>query len=431
MVARRLYILTAVVLLPCLVSAQEVGRKEADWPQWRGPDRNGLSSETGLLKDWRKTPPKLDWMSEGMGSGYASLSVSGNRIFTTGNFSDGQAVLAIDAADGAVVWKTSVTEVAPKHGAKGSRSTPAIDGGRLYIVASNGAIVCLNKERGDIEWSKDFRKEFRGKMMSGWGFSESPMIDGDWVLCTPGGSDAMIVALNKVTGDEVWRSAMPSIGNRGNDGAGYSSIVVSNAAGVKQYVQLVGRGLIGVRASDGKFLWGYNAIANGTANVPTPIPTGDFVFCSTGYGTGAALVKLSAEGDGVKAEEQYFLNGNQLQNHHGGMLLIGDYVYCGHKHNSGLPICVRWKDGKVAWGGDFRGPGGGSAAIVYADGHIIFRYQDGKVALIEATPDEYRLKGVLTPEFQKGNSWAQPVVAGGRLYLREQDKLMCYSIKAR
>jgi outer membrane protein assembly factor BamB len=429
MVARRLCLLTALALLPTLAAAQEVAKRQAEWPQWRGPDRNGLSSETGLLSDWEKTPPKLEWMSEGMGSGYASLSVSGNRIFTTGNFPDGQAVLAVDAADGSVVWKTSVTKTPPKHNRAGSRSTPTIDGDRVYIVASSGAIVCLNNKSGAVEWSKEFSKEFGGKMMSGWGYSESPLVDGEWVLCTPGGRDAMIVALNKVTGDEVWRSAMPRIGERGKDGAAYSSIVVSNAAGVKQYVQLVGRGLIGVRASDGKFLWGYNEIANRTANVPTPIPTGDYVFCSTGYGTGAALVKLSADGDGIKAEEQYFLDGNQLQNHHGGMLLIGDYIYCGHKHNNGLPICVRLKDGEVAWGGDFRGTGEGSAAIVYADGHIIFRYQNGKVALIEATPKEYRLKGVLTPEYQKGSSWAQPVVAGGKLYLREQDKLMCYELK--
>ena len=431
MFVRRLCILAVVLSLPSVAASQEVAKRQGEWPQWRGPDRNGLSSETGLLSDWQQTPPQLDWMSSGMGSGYASLSVSGDRIYTTGNFADGQAVLAVDAADGAVVWKTSVTDEAPKHGAKGSRSTPAIDGNRLYIVSSNGAIVCLDKESGEIEWSKDFKKEFGGKMMSGWGFSESPLVDGDRVLCTPGGRDAMIVALNKESGEEVWRSAMPSIGDGGKDGAAYSSIVVSKAAGVKQYVQLVGRGVIGVRASDGKFLWGYNAIANKTANCPTPIPTGDYVFCSTGYGTGAVLLKLSADGDGIKAEEQYFLSGNQLQNHHGGMLLIGDYIYCGHKHNQGLPVCVRLKDGTMLWGGDFRGPGSGSAAIVYADGHVIFRYQDGKVALIEATPEEYRLKGVLTPEFQKGNSWAQPVVAGGKLYLREQDKLMCYDLKAR
>lgn len=430
MFSRRFFAVLLLLVLPMLVVGQDVAKKDTLWPQWRGPERNGLSTETGLLTDWEKSPPKLVWMGEGLGSGYASVSVVGERIYTTGNFPDGQALVAIDAADGSVLWKTSVTDSPPKHSRGGSRSTPAIDGDRAYIVTSDGQIVCLNGESGEIKWRKGFRKEWNGRMMSGWGYSESPLVDGDWVLCTPGGPDAMMVALDKMTGDEVWRAAVPDFGDKGKPGAGYSSIAISNGAGVKQYVQLIGKGVIGVRATDGKFLWGYNNVANRTANVATPIPSGDYVFCSTGYNTGSALLKLSADGDGVNAEEQYFLNANKLQNHHGGMLLVGDHIYCGHKHNNGLPICVRMSDGEIAWGGDFRGPGGGSAAVVYADGHIVFRYQTGEIALIEATPDEYRLKGVLEPEFQQGTSWAHPVVAGGKLYLREQDKLMCYDLKA-
>lgn len=425
--ARRVSILVLLLLTPSLI-AQDVAKKDVSWKQWRGPNRDGLSSETGLSKDWEKSPPKLAWMGEGLGQGVASVSIVGERIYTTGNFPEGQSVVAVDAADGSLLWKTSVTD--GPSGNSYSATTPSIDGDRVYMVGSSGQIACLNRENGEIEWQKDFQQEWGGRMMSGWGFSESPLVDGDWVLCTPGGPDAMIVALNKTTGDEVWRTKMEDIGRKGGNGAAYSSIVVSHATGVKQYVQLVGRGVIGVRASDGKLLWGYNAVANGTANIPTPIPSGDFVFCSTGYGAGAALLKLSADGNGVKAEEQYFLDGTKLQNHHGGMLLVGDHIYTGHKHNQGFPICVRMSDGKVVWGGDKRGPGGGSAAIVYADGHMIFRYQDGKVALIEATPEAYRLKGILKPEFQKGNSWAHPVVAGGKLYLREQNKLMCYDLKA-
>jgi outer membrane protein assembly factor BamB len=400
------------------------------WPQWRGPNRDEISPDRGLLKDWNQTAPQLDWSADGMGAGFASISLANGRIYTTGNFPDGQAVVAL-GLDGKVLWTKKITNTPPKHSHEGSRCTPSIDGELLFAIASSGKIACLKTENGDEVWSRDFQ-EFGGKMMSGWGFSESPLVDGDRVLCTPGGKGAMIVALDKRTGKDIWRSAVPEadIGPKGKDGAGYSGIVISNGGGVKQYVQLVGRGVIGVRASDGKYLWSYNGVANKTANIPTPVVSGDYIFCSTGYQTGSALLKLSKDGDGVSAEEQYFLDATKLQNHHGGMVLRDGYIYCGHKHNNGLPICVELATGKVVWGGEERGPGTGSAAVTYADGNLIFRYQSGEVALIEASPSGYKLKGSFKPEFV-GNKpcWAHPVVIGGRLYLRDQDTLMCYDVR--
>ncbi|MEQ8791287.1 MAG: PQQ-like beta-propeller repeat protein [Pirellulaceae bacterium] len=427
---RRAPLLSLLLLLaiPTLLVAEEAAQDA--WTGWRGPNRDGISPDTGLLRDWDATPPKLLWMSDGLGKGYAGVSLAGGRIYTTGNLPDGQSVIALDAADGGVLWTRAVTDDVPRHGYDGSRCTPTIDGDRLYVVASSGAIICLRAADGEILWSKDFRKEWSGKMMSGWGFSECPLVDGDLVLCTPGGPDATIVALNKLTGDEVWRSAVPKFEGAGKAGAGYSSIVISNGGGVKQYVQLLGAGAVGVRASDGKFLWGYGDVANGTANIPTCLTAGDYVFCSSGYRTGSALLKLTADGDEVSAEEVYFLDGNEMQNHHGGMVLAGGHVYCGHGHNNGLPICVKLETGEIAWGGDQRGAGSGSAAVAYADGLLVFRYQTGEVALIEATPEEYRLRGVLTPAYQEGRSWAHPVIIGGKLYLREQDKLMCYDVAA-
>jgi len=334
---------------------------------------------------------------------------------------------------GKIAWTRKITDVVPKHGHDGSRCTPSIDGERLYAIASSGKIVCLRPADGSEVWAKDFRSEWGGRMMSSWGFSESPLVDGDRVVCTPGAADAMLVAVDKLTGKEIWRTDMPAspLGPRGKDGAGYSSIVVSNACGVKQYVQLVGRGLIGVRADDGKLLWHYNAIANGTANIPTPLVSGDYVFCSSGYRDGgAALLKLVPEADGIQAEEVYYHPANVLQNHHGQMVLKDGYVYFGNKHNSGFPVCVELSSGKIAWGGSQRGPGSGSAAITLADGHLVFRYQSGEVALIEATPSEYRLKGSFKPEYVSRNPcWSQPVVTGGKLYLRDQDKLMCYDVR--
>lgn len=414
-------------VLGCMLSLTVTVAIAGDWPQWRGPGRDGKSAETGLIKDWDKTPPKHLWTIEGMGEGFASVSTSKGALYTTGNVEGGQAVIKVNLDDHTVAWTKVLTENKPKHGYDGSRCTPTVDGEFLYAVTSDGRISCLGTGDGEVVWTHQF-KEWGGKMHSGWGFSESPLVDGDLVLCTPGGSEAMIVALNKKTGVEVWKSAVPKVGDRGGDGAGYSSIVIGNGGGVKQYVTLVGRGVIGVRASDGKYLWGYNRVANGTANIPTPVTDGDYVFASSGYGTGSCLLKLSADGEGVKAEEVYFLEPKTFENHHGGFILANGFIYSGAKHNKGFPICVEMKTGEVKWGGDIRPEGTGSAAVTMADGQIIFRYQNGKLALVNATPSGYELHGSFTPEFQERESWAHPVVSDGKLYLREQNKLMCYDL---
>ena len=270
--------------------------------------------------------------------------------------------------------------------------------------------------------------DFKGKMESGWGYSESSIVDGDNLICTPGGNSAVMVALDKRTGEHLWSAEMPAvIGDRGHDGAGYSSIVIGQIAGRKQYVQLTGRGVIGVDSENGNLLWIYNRIANGVANIPTPIVKGDYIFCSTGYGTGAALIQIHDRNGKYEVEEKYFLKGNELQNHHGGMVLVADYIYCGHGHNQGHPICLNMMSGEYAWG-PVRGPGTGSAAILYADGHLYFRYESGDMALIEATPDEYKLKGTFKTDEINGKSWPHPVIADKKLYLRDQGTLMAYDI---
>jgi outer membrane protein assembly factor BamB len=257
-------------------------------------------------------------------------------------------------------------------------------------------------------------------------------VDGDKLICTPGSNQAILAALDKRTGRTIWSAAMPrDVGGRGDDGAAYSSPVVSEAAGVKQYVQMVGRGIVSVDAETGKVLWTYNRIANGTANIPTPIVKDDYVFCSSGYGTGAALLKVVRDGSQLRAEEEYFLDSKTMQNHHGGMVLVGDYVYCGHGHNNGFPLCLELETGKVMWGGDFRGPGSGSAAVLYADGDLYFRYEDATMALIEATPEEYRLKSSFKLAAKNGQSWPHPVIVDGKLYLRDQQTLMCYDVSGK
>ena len=395
----------------------------ATWPSWRGANRDGKSTETGLLKEWPQGGPPLLYSQKGIGNGFSSVAVANGTIYTIGKINGAESVVALSEKDGSPLWATPFGRGEPN-------GTPTVDGNLVFAVGHDGDMICCDAKTGREMWRKNFANDFGGKMHSGWGFSESPLVDGDKVIVTPGGKNAILAALNKKTGAVIWTTDMKDIGNRGGDGAAYSSVVISNGAGVKQYVQLVGRGVIGVDAATGKMLWGYNNIANGTANIPTPIVKDDYIFCSTGYGTGAALLKLSKDGDGVKADEEYFLEANKMQNHHGGMILIDDCIYHGNAHNEGFPMCIDMKSGEKKWAPG-RGPGTGSAAITYADGNLIFRYQNGVVALIEANPETFVLKGSFTPPTVHREAWAHPVVANGRLYLRDQNDLHVYNVKGK
>jgi outer membrane protein assembly factor BamB len=379
-----------------------------------------------LLKQWDEDGPELVWKATGLGRGFSSAVVVGGRVYTAGDRGEDQVVIALTAEDGKQFWSTRIS---PKAGGgpAGPRGTPTVDDNRVYVVGGNGVIAALDTDSGEVVWKKDMKKEFKAPT-PGWGFAESPLVDGDRLICTPGAKDAMMVALDKKTGDVIWKSAYTEKDKQGFGGAGHASIVISNGGGVKQYVQLIGHGLIGVRANDGKLLWNYDGVANGTANIPTPIVSGDYVFGSSGYGKGSALLKLVGSGtEEVVAEELYFLKAKTLQNHHGGLILVGDYIYGGHGHGNGFPICVELKTGDVAWS-EGRGAGTGSAAVAYADGHIYFRYENGVVALVEASPKGYKLKGKFTIPNVKDPSWPHPTIIGGKLYLREQDTLYCYDV---
>jgi outer membrane protein assembly factor BamB len=425
------------LMLIVALSSQHVVAE--DWTQFRGPNRDGISRETGLWNSIQSKDPQLVWMADGVGNGYASVSIMKDRLYTTGNSKNNQVLSCVSLKDGKVLWSQPINEANKKHGYPGSRTTPTIDGDRLYAVSSDGAIVCLNARSGQPIWRRDFT-EWNGVMMSGWGYSESPLVDDKVVVCTPGGPNGMLVALDKMTGREVWASKFEisstdvQDGGKGDkkslkDGAGYASIVISNGGGVKQYVQLVGRGVIGVRASDGEVLWRYSRVANSTANIPNVIADGDNIFCSTGYGTGSALLKLASAGNNkVSMEEVYFLDGKTLQNKHGGMVLVNGHIYCGHGNGTGMPICVDVKTGTIAWGPE-RGVGSGESSVAYADGHVVFRFQDGKVAIVKATPEKFEVVRSFDPAFQEKESWSHPVITDGRLYLREQNKVMCYQLR--
>lgn len=400
-----------------------------DWPGWRGAKRDAVSNETGLLQEWGPTGPPLEWKASGVGAGYSSVAVVGDRIYTAGDKDGSQHVFALDRDGGRVLWQAKLGPIFDDKRGGGPRSTPVVDDGRVFVLGTEGELVCLDAESGKEIWRKSLPNDFGGKMMSGWRWSESPLVDGDWLVFTPGAPDAALVAVDKATGGEIWRATVPELGPNGKDGAAYSSIVVSQAAGVKQYVQLLGRGLVGIRASDGKYLWGYNRVANRVANISTPIVTGDVTFAATGYQTGSALLDLEASGDGVAARERYFLEPKTLQNHHGGLVLVDGHLYAGQGHNKGFPICVELESGKVAWGGNIRNAGTGSAAVLYADGRLYFRYENGIIILIAATPSGYQEKGTLEIPDVTRPSWPHLAISDGRLYVREQDDLYCYDLR--
>ena len=403
--------------------ADDAKSTAADWPQWRGPGRDGVCTEKGLLESWPEPGPKLLWQSDVLGKGMSSVAISGGRIYTLGQIKGKTHLVAVSRQDGTELWTAEIGPGSPN-------CTPTVSDGRVFSLGREGDLVCSDAETGHELWRKNLPRDFGGQMMSGWGYSESPLVDGDRLICTPGAADAMIVALDARTGGTVWAAPAPANwgGDRGKDGAGYSSIVLSLGAGVRQYVQLTGRGMVSVAAKDGTVLWTYNRVANGTANIPTPIVSDDLVFCSSGYGTGAALLRLVSDGPGVKAEEVYFLEAKELQNHHGGMVRVGNLIYCGHGHNNGFPMCIDMPTGKRLWK-EQRGAGTGSAAVLYADGRLYFRYENGEMALVDADPAEYRLVSHFTLASVKGKSWPHPVIADGRLYIRDQETLLCYDIR--
>ena len=398
----------AAVLAPALVSA--------DWPQFRGPARDGVSPDKGLLQSWPKDGPPLEWTAKGLGGGYSTVSVAGDRIYTLGNKDKDSHVVALDRATGKVLWTTSV---GPAGGNLGC--TPTIDGDRVYALGQMGDLVCVDRA-GKVVWRRHLVKDFGGEK-GGWSYCESPLVDGVRLIVTPGGKTATVVALNKTTGETVWTCPIPTKKHE----AGYSSVVVSEAGGVRQYVQLFNGGLVGV-SPDGKLLWTYEKLGNNTANIPTPIVMGDYVFSSIGYGRGAALLKLKADGGQVTAEEVYFKK--DLTNKHGGVVRVGKYVY-GDTDDQGKPFCAEVETGKVVWKRSEEGSGKGSAAVTYADGRLYIHYDNGTVALVEASPDGYKEVGSFQAPKRSGPSWAHPVVCDGRLYIREGDMLYCYDVRAK
>jgi outer membrane protein assembly factor BamB len=405
-----------LVGLALTAPAAETSSPTTDWVQFRGPNRDGISPDKGLLTQWPKDGPKLIWKAEGLGIGFSSVSVAGSRIFTMGDTKGQSYVICVDRTSGEKLWATEVGKAGGNY--SGTRCTPTVDDNRVYVLGQFGDLVCIEASSGKEIWRKNFPKDFGGKA-GGWNFCESVLIDGPKLLCTPGGKDA-IVALDKLTGKDIWRAPI-------NSSAGYSSMVISEACGRRQYVQLLASGVVSVDAETGKVLWKYEKLGNNIANIPNPIVLGDQIFCTAGYGKAGALLSISKNGsNGLEAKEDYYVS--DLKNRHGGVIRLGDYVY-GDVDHSGKMWCAEWKTGKVQWSNKERVAGKGSIAIVYADGHLYCRYDNGILALVEASPKGYVEKASFKVPGSTNQSWNHPVVIDGRLYLREKDTLLVYDLK--
>jgi outer membrane protein assembly factor BamB len=393
----------------------------ADWPQFRGPQRSGVSQEQGLLKEWPKEGPKLVWQLKDIGEGYGTPAIVGERIYIISSKSlDNEFVQALSTKDGKQFWATTIGKVGnpdQKPPYPKSRSTPTLDGKFLYAFGSDGDLACLEAGNGKMIWQKNVRKDFGGKAGI-WAYSESPLIDGDSVVVTPGGSEATVLKLNKRTGAVIWKSAVPE-----GDAAGYSSLVVAEAAGGRQYVQFMEKGLVGVDAATGKFLWRYTGMVGSPANMCTPVVRGSYIYNANPRRVAAALLQIK------EAPEQVYLE-RGLPNDIGGQVLVGDFLY-GTNAEGGL-MAAEFSTGKVRW----KAGSIGSGSILYADGQLYLHGENGEVALVEATPESYREKGHFTPPGQPVHpggpmekAWTYPVVANGKLYIRDLGTLWCYDVK--
>lgn len=401
----------------------------ADWAQFHGPNRDSVCHERGLLQAWPEEGPRLLWTLEGLGRGFSTVSIAEGRMLTMGDRSTGgdgeaQFVQAYDLQTRKELWSTRVGPAFQT----GPRCTPTVAGGWVYALGTEGDLVALDAATGRIHWRRSLSTDFSGKVMSGWKYSESPLVDGERLICTPGGDEALLVALDRRTGERIWACRPPALGEAGADGAAYASAIVAEIHGVRQYVQMVGRGVVGVEAESGRLLWNYNRIACNVANITAPLVQDHYVFVSTAYNTGSALLEIGREGEGFQAEEVYFLGPRDFQNHHGGVVRVGQYVYGGHRPNSGDPTCVDLATGRICW--SERSPARGSASVLYADGHLVFRYDRGDVLWVEATPEAFRIKGRFVALKGEGPAWAHPVIHQGKLYLRHGDVMGCYDLRA-
>jgi len=415
------YMLMAVIVtflcLPSVISAQE--KPAPEWPTFHGPRRDNVSTETGLLKKWPAAGPALLWTATGLGQGWSSVSVSGGTIYTAGQIGDEDFVFALKL-DGGLLWKVSNGATWRGRRYQGSRAAPTIDDGLVYHMSGAGRLSAFDaRNKGKQVWTVDLRKKFAvGRLM--WGFSEGVLIDGDRVICSPGGTKGRIVALNKKTGDVVWAALQPA------DSPAYGSPIIVKTGDVRQIINVNAGSVYAVRAETGALLW-RQAFRNrlGITVVP-PVHHNGLLCASSGYGRGTIGLKLTAEGDGVTAKLLWDIKPMDTQ--HGGTIGLDGFVYGSGDRQRGW-FCVEMLTGKVRWKAD----GVGKGAVSMADGMLYcLSERKGTLALVRPTPEKYdEVSRFTMPKGGAGMYWTHPVICGGRLYLRHADKLFAYDIRAK
>jgi outer membrane protein assembly factor BamB len=392
-----------------------------DWPQWNGIHRDGKSAETGLLAEWPANGPKLAWKATGFGNGYSEFSVVGDRLYTLGDKANSGWLIAASTDGGKILWSAKVgatgSPEVPGYTFPGPRSTPTVDGDLIFAMNAWGELVCVNTSDGKEQWRKYLQKDFAGALPT-WGYAESPLVDGDQVVVTPGGPKGAIVALNKKTGETIWQS------KDFTDPPCYSSIIPADIGGTHQYVQLTAENVVGISAKDGSVLWKAPRKGN-VAVVPTPLVMGNEVYVTSGYGAGCNLFKITGT-DGKFSANQVYAN-HVMVNHHGGVVRVGDYIF-GYSDSKGL-TCQNAETGASIWAEKSAIKKG---SVTYADGKLYFREEDtGDVVLVNAVPGGYEEKGRLKqPDRTSEKAWSHPVIANGKLYIRDQDLALCYDIRA-
>ena len=410
----RLALLSSVTAI-CVLSLSAVVSNRAldDWPQWRGKNRDGISAERGLLKSWPQGGPPLAWRTTGAGEGYSSFSTANGRLYTMGARGGTEYVMAFDAASGKKLWEQATGRRFSNDQGDGPRGTPVADGTQLYALGASGDLVSLESATGKIAWKVNVLQKFGGSNIR-WGLSESPLVMSDRILVNAGGSGASIVALKKTDGSELWRS--------GSDESGYSSAVTNMIGGIPQAIFFTASRAVGVDTRDGRQLWNYSRVSNRTANIATPIVRGNYVFLSSDYGTGAALLELTANGKGVNVREVYFTN--EMRNHHASSILVGDHLY---GFSSAILTAMKFDTGAVAW----KDRSVGKGSMVFADERLYLFSERGVVGLAEASPTGYREHGRFQLQTGSSPTWSHPVVANGKLFLRDQDTIYAYDVRAK
>ena len=402
------FLATAVLTATPLLSA--------DWPQWRGAGRVGHSPDTSILAPWPKSGPKQSWIFKDAGIGYSSFSIVGTRLFTMGARQESEQVICLDATTGKELWATSLGPVYENNWGDGPRSTPTVDGDHLYALSATGILACLNIKDGTEVWKVDVVKSLGGQLQ-GWGYTESVLIDGDHVICTPGGQQGTMAALHKKTGAVVWQSS------KLKGPAQYSSPIRIEVNGQPQYAQLLMNKVVGIAPKDGALLW-ETSFPGRVAVIPTLVFHDNSVYATAGYGTGCQMIKL----DGAEPEVVY--EEKSITNHHGGVIVVDGKIY-GHSDKGGW-TCQDFLTGKIEWQDESLGKG----TCTYAAGHLIcVDENDGTVVLATAKPDKWQeiSRFKLAPQTslrkKEGRIWSHPVVVNGRLYLRDQDLIFCYNVK--